>query len=363
MTSNNFSREDIRFMNHALYLAYLVKGTTSPNPAVGAVLVKDGKIISTGYTNPPGGYHAERMALINLKEEETRGATLYVTLEPCCFYGRTPPCTDIIIEKKIKRVVVAIRDPHPNVNGKGIEILRKNGIIVEEGLLRDKAFYINQDFFVYVQEKRPLVAIKYAMSLDGKLANLEGSSKWITNERSRKITHILRYRSDAILVGANTVINDNPKLNARLSKYRTKNLTRVVIDLEGKIKTGHVLEDDINTIFVINNQKHREKVKKHNKEFFINEAPNLDIKRLLDYLYQRNITSLFVEGGAFTISSFIKEGFLDIIFCFIGNRIIGEGLTIGESIKKGINEPPFLTDFKIKKIGDNVLIYDKVRWE
>ncbi len=366
MISSNFSKDDIKFMNYALYLSYLIKGTTSPNPAVGAVLVKDGKILSTGYTQPPGKYHAERMALINLSTEITKDSTLYVTLEPCCFHGRTPPCTDIIIEKKIKRVVVAIKDPNPNVNGKGIKILRENGIIVDEGLLENKAYYINQDFFLAIKEKRPFVTIKYAMSLDGKLANYEGSSKWITNERARKITHILRYRSDAILVGSNTVINDNPKLNARLSKYKSKNLLRIIIDLEGKIKNGYVLEDNIKTLFVINeNKKAINRIKSYNKEFYINRYDKLDIKELLSFLYTNyQIISLFVEGGAYTISEFIKQKFCDQIFCFIGNRIIGEGISIGTNIyKKDINEPPFLSDFKIKKIGDNILIYDKVKWQ
>lgn len=360
-----FTKEDHFFMQQALLLAWAIKGTTAPNPAVGAVLVKNNKIISFGYTKPFGGSHAERMALQNLSCEEAQNSTLYVSLEPCCFYGKTPPCTDIIIEKKVKRVVFAVQDPHPKVAGKGKEILKQAGILVEEGLLKDKAFAINQDFFIYATQNRPMVTLKYAQTLDGKMATLTGHSQWITNTRSRFLTHLLRYRCDAILVGVGTIIADNPTLNARLYQ-KEKALLRIVLDPYGKTPLlSKVLTDNLPTLFVVKNNVPKNFLKAiltHKKEVWIDslEKDEIDLQGLLQFLAKKSITSLFVEGGSATLGFFLKEKLADLIFIFMGDQILGEGLSpfLGQKIEK-MNQAVKLENIKQKKLGTNTLIYGK----
>lgn len=365
------NKESIHYMKLALQLAWLAKGKTSPNPSVGAVVVKNSKIISVGHTNPPGLFHAERMALLHLSDEESNGATLYVTLEPCCFQGRTPPCTDIIIQKKIKKVFVATLDPHPNVSGKGIEILRKNGILVEVGLLEQKAMEINRDFFIWAKEGRPLITLKYAMTLDGKMATLSGDSKWITNERARKTAHILRYRSDAILVGVNTVIKDNPLLNARLNN-RGKRLLRIILDPAGRTpKNSIVMEDDLSSLFVFKKDWVDPNLiqylkTKNNKEVYLDEnaGREINLNQLVLYLGKKGITSLFVEGGANVLGSFLKQRLGDKIFSFIGNQILGEGLSPFHGFRNSkMKDAVRVEHLKIKKLDDNFLIYGDLVWE
>lgn len=356
-------------MQQALFLAWAIKGTTAPNPAVGAVLVKNNKIISFGYTKPFGGSHAERMALENLPLSHTKGSTLYVSLEPCCFYGKTPPCTDIIIEKKVKRVIFAVQDPHPKVAGKGKEILKQAGILVEEGLLKDKAFAINQDFFIYATQNRPMVTLKYAQTLDGKMATFKGDSKWITNTRSRFLTHLLRYRCDAILVGVGTIIADNPTLNARLYQ-KEKLLLRVILDPYGKTPlNSKVLTDNLPTLFVVKTNVPKNFLKAiltHKKEVWIDplNKEEIDLQGLLKFLAKKPITSLFVEGGSATLGFFLKEKLADLMFIFMGDQILGEGLSpfLGQKIEK-MNQAVKLKNIKQKKLGTNTLIYGKPVFE
>lgn len=360
-----------KYMQLALELAWLNKGRTSPNPTVGAVLVKNNKIISCGVTQKPGSFHAERMALKDLSLKESEGSTLYVTLEPCCSYGRTPPCTQIIIEKKVKKVFVAVEDPHPNVCGKGIQTLKDAGIEVELGLLKKQASEINLDFFTSVVEKRPLVTLKYAMTLDGKMATLSGDSKWISNSRSRKITHILRYRSDAILVGIGTVLADNPTLNARLFN-REKPLLRVIIDPNGESPLkSNICSDDLPTLFAVKKGKASKEwlnqiINTPNKEIWEDESSSkyIILRDLLSYLYEaKNILSLFVEGGAFVFGSFLREKLADRFFSFLGNRIIGEGLSPFSGIQlNSIKSGVLLDDIHSKQLENNIMIYGKFTW-
>ena len=203
-----------KYMRRALELAAMGEGRTSPNPMVGCVVVKDGRIISEGYHEKYGEYHAERNALLRCKEDPA-GADLYVTLEPCCHQGKTPPCTDIIIEKKIGRVFVGSLDSNPLVAGRGVAILRDSGIKVETGILEEECLKLNEVFYHYISTGTPFVAAKYAMSADGRIACASGDSKWITGEAARRQVHMLRKRYSGILVGIGTVLADDPMLNCR----------------------------------------------------------------------------------------------------------------------------------------------------
>lgn len=210
-----------KYMKRAIELAKKGIGYTNPNPIVGCVVVKNDEIISEGYHEKIGGFHAERNALTNCKEDTT-GAELYVTLEPCCHYGKTPPCTEIIIEKNIKKVYVGSMDPNKLVAGKGVKILEENGIEVECGVLKDECDKLNEVFFHYITNKTPYVVMKYAMTMDGKIACENGDSKWVTGEKARETVQNMRKKYMGIMVGINTVLEDNPMLNCRIEKMSTR---------------------------------------------------------------------------------------------------------------------------------------------
>lgn len=221
-----------RYMRYALELAKKGAGAVNPNPMVGAVLVKDGRIIGEGYHKKYGGLHAERNAFADCKRrgENPKGAQLYVTLEPCCHYGKTPPCTEAIIENEVAEVYVGSRDPNPLVDGGGISVLRAHGIAVETGLLREECDALNEVFFHYIKEKRPFVMMKYAMTLDGKIATYTGASKWITGEAARRRVHEDRNCCAAIMAGVGTVVKDNPMLTCRLEQGH--NPIRIICDTQ-----------------------------------------------------------------------------------------------------------------------------------
>ena len=224
--------EDEKFMKIALKLSLLGMGRTEPNPMVGAVAVKDGKIISSGYHRAFGLAHAEAMALENV---HVPGTTLYLTLEPCCHFGKTPPCSELIIAKKVSRVVAAIGDPNPLVNGRGMERLRRSGIEVHSGVCADWAAHINRHYLQAVKARMPYVAIHAGVSLDGKLTDKNGHSRWITEAESRQLSHSLRGEFSAILAGHNTVVADNPRLTLREPGWNGKILYRVVLDAQNSL--------------------------------------------------------------------------------------------------------------------------------
>ena len=319
---------DKHFMRLALQLAKKRKGYTHPNPTVGAVVVKNGKIVGLGYHERAGKPHAEVMA-INQAGEKAKGATLYVTLEPCSHYGRTPPCTNLIIEKKLKRVVVATLDPNPQVAGKGIERLKRAGIEVDVGILEEEAKELNEDFFVYITQKRPYITLKWAQTLDGKLATLTGDSKWISSLESRKLAHILRREATAVLVGVNTVIKDDPQLTVRHVPTERQPI-RIVLDplLKIPLKSKILNTEEAKTI-VITSINASEKVEiLKSKGVDVIQLQDLSIRSILNALYEREIMHLLVEGGAKTLSSFLSEGVFDRISVFIAPKIMGEGLSI-----------------------------------
>jgi len=317
-------------MARALELAALAKGRTSPNPMVGAVVVKEGRIIAEGYHQKAGTPHAEVIAL-EQAGPAARDATLYVTLEPCSHYGRTPPCVNKIIAAGVKEAVVAMTDPNPLVNGRGIKMLREAGIKVIVGVLQKEAEKLNEVFIKYITTGRPFVALKWAMTLDGKIATVAGDAKWISNEVSRAYVHTLRDETDAILVGINTVLSDNPSLNTRLPGKKGKDPIRVILDsrLRVPLNSNVVnLDSPAPTIICCAENADKEKISRlEEKGVLVWQLPSsaglLDLSCLLDRLGAKEVTSLLVEGGGTVIESYLRQRLADKLYCFIAPKIVG----------------------------------------
>lgn len=330
--------EHERYMARALELAARGAGWTSPNPQVGAVIVKDGRIIGEGWHTAYGKLHAEREALAHCTEDP-RGATIYVTLEPCCHWGKTPPCTEAIIEAGIARVVVGAPDPNPLVAGKGFEVLREAGIEVVEGALLDECRAINEVFFHYIQSGLPLVIAKYAMTLDGKIATRTGASRWITSEAARKKVHEDRHRYAAIMVGIGTVLADDPELTSRIPDQETKNPLRVVVDSSARSPlTSKLVQTarEIPTLIAVAAQASAERIaalKEAGCEVLVSSANGtvqsaehnrVDLPVLLAYLgKEKAIDSVIVEGGATLLWSFFSQGLVDRVQTYIAPKIFG----------------------------------------
>lgn len=328
--------EQEMYMKRAIDIAKTAEGHTSPNPLVGCVIVKDGRIISEACHEKYGEFHAERNALTRCGEN-TDGAEVYVTLEPCCHFGKTPPCTDIIIEKGISKVYVGSLDSNPLVSGKGIEILRQNGIEVETGILEDECIKMNEIFFHFITEKTPFTAVKYAMTLDGKIASYTGDSKWITNEASRNHVHGLRRKYSGIMVGINTVLNDNPMLNCRIDKGVDP--VRIILDSTLKIPMDSNIvktSDSIRTIVACsamgeesNRDKNTERIKK--KEALKKQgieiietwgSHHVDLRQLVKKLGEMKIDSVLIEGGAAVNGAALEAGIVNKIYAYIAPKII-----------------------------------------
>ncbi len=325
-----WTESDVRFMTLALSLADKAKGTTFPNPAVGAVVVRNGRIVGAGATSPCGGPHAERKALADAGAN-ARGSTLYVTLEPCCHFGRTAPCTDAIIDAGISRVVTAVKDPNPLVNGKGNRLLARAGIEVCTGLLCASATRLNEDFFFWVIRRRPWVSVKLAMTLDGRIADSSGSSRWITSNDSRKFVHDLRRRHASVAVGRTTLERDNPRLTVRHGY--SGNPVRIVFSSKASVPANsYFLKDTARTsrrILVVRDGPPREKrTGMHGIEMWHTGRGNAG-ERLREFLamaYEENIPSLLVEGGGKLASSFVENGLANRIYLFYAPKILGGGV-------------------------------------
>jgi len=336
-----FSNHDERFMQRALALARHGLGKTSPNPAVGAVLVRHGRIIGEGWHRKAGGPHAEVFAL---RRVNARGATLYVTLEPCSTYGRTPPCTDAIIAAGVKRVVVAARDPNPKHNGRGLKLLRHAGIRVESGLFADEATRMNEAFNKWITTGMPFVIAKAAMSLDGKIATHTGDSKWITSESARRDAHKLRAAVDAVMVGANTVIRDNPQLTVRHGAHG-KQPHRIVVDARGRCPLSARLFTDSHrhsTIVLTTNLspsrwrrtlEARGPTVLHVKQ----SRGRVDLKAALKALGKHNITSVLVEGGGELLGSFFDARLVDKVALFYAPIILGGCTAVAAVAGEGVS--------------------------
>lgn len=377
-------------MRRAIELAKKGGGYVHPNPLVGCVVVKDDEIIAEGYHEKYGEFHAERNALTRCKTE-TKGASLYVTLEPCCHYGKTPPCTEIIIEKGIKKVFVGILDPNPLVAGKGVKILQDAGIEVEVGLCENEIREMNKVFLKYITTKRPYVIMKTAMTLDGKIAAYTGDSKWVTNEESRKKVHELRSELAGVVVGIGTVLADDPMLNVRLEGEHHQPV-RIVVDSNLRIPVDSQLVKTANEYRTIVACRHfdrseaeRSEVEKsslnvNKQKGFLDSLRSLemtgvellecqsnnnhvDINDLMTKLGAMGIDSLLLEGGGTLNAAFLEAGCVDEVWAFIAPKIIGgEGAKTpvsGKGIDK-MSEAINLQDIDIQNINGDILIKGKI---
>lgn len=315
------------YMRRAIALAEQARGWTSPNPLVGCVIVKGGKIIAEGYHQKAGEWHAERNAILNCTED-LHGATAYVTLEPCCHHGRTPPCSDLLIERGIKTVVIGSRDPNPLVAGKGASQLRQAGIEVIEDLCRDECDALNPIFFHYIRTKRPYVLLKYAMTADGKIASYTGSSKWITGESARENVQRTRHEYSAIMVGVETVLADDPMLNSRMPN--AKQPLRIVCDSQLRTPLNCQLvqtAQHYRTLIATLNQD-AEKQQKYTAcgvEILVVKEKNkrVDLADLLQKLGAMGIDSLLIEGGSQLNFSALEQGLVNRVHCYIAPKLIG----------------------------------------
>lgn len=337
-------------MQKALQLAKKGEGFVSPNPLVGAVIVKNNKIISKGYHKACGAAHAEIEAIKKAKQS-LKGSTLYVNLEPCCHFGRTPPCVDEIIKHKIKRVVIANIDPNPLVKGRSITKLRRAGIKVETGLLKPEGRQLNQVFFKNMEKKLPFVVAKLAQSLDGRTTTRSGASKWITNPSSRRLAKSLRDKYDAVLVGVTTIVKDDPGLVG----LRRKPL-KVVIDPDLRISPkSKIIKENPQKVIIFSSLAVRKKARRFPAKvkiiFLRLIGSKFNPKVILRKLYELGISSVFIEGGSKTLEYFFDARLIDKSFFFISTKIIG-----GRDCLK-LDRAPYLREVKIQKIKGDFLIY------
>lgn len=366
--NGDFLSYDEKYMKLAMQLAGNAIGRTSPNPLVGAVIVKDNRVVGCGWHRKAGTPHAEVHAL-NQAGELAQGADVYVTLEPCAHYGKTPPCAKALVEAKVKNVYGGLLDVNPKVAGKGFKILEDAGIHVEYGFLQDELRKQNEVFFKWIEHKKPFVVLKAAMTLDGKIATATGQSKWITNETSRAYGYKLRDIYDGIMVGINTVIEDNPMLTARVDGG--KNPIRIVVDSSLKIDiNANVVQDkSAKTIIATTDKADKDKILKlqaQDVDVIVvdkDENDKVDIEKLLDILGQQNICSILVEGGATLSGSFVAKKLVDKVYFFIAPKIIGgkEAKTpvAGTGILN-LQEALALKDIQVEKLDEDILIIGRV---
>lgn len=391
---------DELYMKRAISLAKMATGHTSPNPLVGAVVVKNNTIVGEGYHHKAGEAHAEVHAL-DAAGDNARGATLYVTLEPCAHYGKTPPCAKRVVESGIARVVIGSTDPNPLVAGKGIQILTEAGIEVTTDVCVDECIQLNEHFFTFIQTHKPFVTIKSAMSLDGKIATFTGQSQWITNESSRKDGHILRASHDAMLVGIGTILADNPLLNCRLTRDELYEaiINRHDVSIDNTLEVHQpdiiILDSQGRTptdakVFTIPNRKviiyvakgcpEQRRIALSNVGAIVEEIPTksvrqgrttdvaidikkIDIQACLEHLGEQEYTSVLVEGGSTIISSFVESLAFDKIITYIGNLVIGGAnstAAVGGTGFATLHEAPTL-EFASSRILDNNIRIESYR--
>lgn len=356
-------KNDEHYMQLALKLARKGRGHASPNPLVGAVIVKNDRIISQGYHKQFGGPHAEINAINNARES-IEGATLYVNLEPCCHEGKTPPCVESIVRHKIGKVVIGSIDSNPLVSCKGLNYLQSHGIEVTAGVLEDKCRRLNEIFFHYMETGMPFITVKYAQTLDGRIATATGQSQWISSEAAQKFAHQLRAEHDAILVGLGTVIKDDPELTVR--HIRGRNPLRIVMDSSLKIpRKAKILQKltDAKTLVVttkIDDNPQFRHIADSGAEIIAidaDEQGNVDLKKLLKFLAGKGISSILVEGGAQIITALLNNDLANRLVTIIAPKIIGKGIeAIGDLKIKELNCAKSLSFQKIKKIGPDIII-------
>lgn len=373
--SGFFDMAQEQYMKLAINLAKRGRGKTSPNPLVGAVVVKNDQIIGKGYHKRFGEPHAEANALKTCKDK-AKNATLYVNLEPCCHYGKTPPCTDIIKRSGVRKVVCATLDPNPQVNGRGINTLREGGVEVDLGILEEEAKKLNEIYLKFITIGLPFVILKVAQTLDGKIATKLGDSKWITQEDSRKFVHSLRSSVDAVLVGANTVKKDDPELT--IHNARGDDPIRIILDSSGEIShSSKIIKENKNGKTIIatttGQLKRRERWGRG-----LTPAPSYGIQiwkikqgtnekihllQLLKKAGKSQITSILVEGGSKVFTSFLKEKLVDKIYYFLSPKILGGGLdSFGDLGIKEISGSITLRDCEIKRFKEDLLLIGYPVW-
>ncbi len=350
-------------MNLAMRLALKAKGDTYPNPMVGALVLKDGRILGKGHHAKAGLAHAEVVAL-DEAGDKARNATLYVTLEPCVHFGKTAPCVNRIIESRIKQVVVGMIDPNPVNNGKGISMLRQCGIKVEVGVLEERLRKMNEVFIKYITKKMPYVTVKVAQSLDGRIATRVGDSKWISSDKSRVFAHRLRHDFDGIMVGVNTVLRDNPKLDAWFSK---KQPVKIIVDSQlSTPQNSNVFNKGAEVIIVTlpakagQETENRKTLSCKARILEVKEkSGQIDLKDMFRRLLSLKIFNVLVEGGGTLNGSLFDEGLVDKVMFFISPKIIGGKEAIGSVMGKGVlrvDRSVRIRDTKMRRFAEDILI-------
>jgi len=365
-----FTEADTAFLEKALELAARGRGFVSPNPMVGAVVVREGEIVGTGYHRKFGGDHAEVEALREAGHL-ARGATLYCNLEPCSHFGKTPPCVNRIIESAVAKVVVGSLDPNPIVNGRGLKALRKHNIIVEIGLLEDACRRLNQSYFKFITTRIPFLTLKMAQSVDGKIADREGRSRWISNEESRRLVHRWRWQCDAVLVGIGTVLHDDPMLTVRFEEGPQPR--RIVLDSHLRIPLSAKLltDEHVNHTIVVASTECREHEKVRELEgrgakvwhVMPAAAGSLNTTRVLERIGQEGIADVLVEGGRRVFSSLIEERHADQLACFVAPIIMGEGIPAISGVSTAsISQAIRLENPQWHILGDNGLVTGRLKY-
>lgn len=329
------------YMKRCFELAEKGKFDVQPNPMVGAVLVKEGEIVGEGYHTKYGKPHAEVEA-IQSALSNVEGATLYCNLEPCCHTNKqTPPCTELIIEKKIKKVIVSNLDPNPEVSGKGLERLKEAGIEIESGLLKEDGEHLNRVFFTFMTHKRPFIHLKAAQTLDGKICSLTGDSKWISSSACREEVHQLRRLYKAIGVGKGTLLSDNPKLNARDKEGR---------EVASPLRVLFAKEEEV--------PSHFEVFKDPSKNYFTEKKEVIDV---LKELYEKKVSSLLIEGGQGLLTSFFEQGLYDQVTLYIRPILLGNGQSVFKSERQTIDEALELDLIEWRRLDDHIIFEGKRR--
>ncbi|MCG8475334.1 MAG: bifunctional diaminohydroxyphosphoribosylaminopyrimidine deaminase/5-amino-6-(5-phosphoribosylamino)uracil reductase RibD [Cytophagales bacterium] len=314
-------RSDEFYMSRALELARLGLGTTYPNPLVGCVIVKNEKIIGEGWHRKAGEGHAEVNAVNSVEDKgEIAGSTVYVTLEPCSHHGKTPPCADLLVKHRPRRVVVCNIDSNPLVGGRGIRRLREAGVLVDTGVLENEGRELNRRFFTYMEKKRPYIVLKWAQTADGFVARENFDSKWISGSLSRKLVHKWRAEEEAIMVGKNTAKYDNPSLNVR--SWSGPDPVRIILDGNLELSSGLNLFDGSIPTVVFNYKENRQ----DGSTSFVKIEKENFLESILQKLYERKISSVFVEGGAFLLKSFIEQNLWDEARVFTASNVFGKGI-------------------------------------
>jgi len=353
-------------MRRCFELARNGAGRVNPNPMVGCIIVQNGEIVGEGFHKEFGGPHAEIFALMNAGKK-TKKATLYINLEPCAHFGKTPPCADAIIQAGISKVVIASKDPNPLVSGKGIRRLREAGIQVKIGLLQKEAELLNEKFFKFMKTGLPFVGIKLAQTLDGRIADVAGKSKWISSKAARKEVHRLRSNYDAVLVGANTVLRDNPELTVRLVKGR--NPVRVVVDGRLSLPVSRAIFNTsaAPTWLLTSTKAVKADIQKVQKLVLqgvrvlpVSSAYSLDAELVLRTLAAEGVSSVLIEGGAYTVDRFVNRFLADKLYLFVAPKILGDGLSSfsfnnSRLLSRSIN----LMMKKVSRVGEDVLVEAK----